>query len=101
MYFYILCLKEAIQTVLVSGPQRLNLNLKWVPKGFVLGRVLLAHEFPVTHCMGQSNPETLQWPQPSLYSERPRHTRLLEHLASTPSHCPITKEESPGNCDLL
>lgn len=48
-YFYILCLKEVAQTVLVSGLQHLNLNLKLVSQGFVFGFVLLTHEFLVTH----------------------------------------------------
>lgn len=51
-YFYILCLKEAPQTVLVLGLRHLNPNLKLVSQGFVFccvfGFVSLTHEFLVT-----------------------------------------------------
>lgn len=51
-YFYILCLKEATQTVLVLGLRHLNLNPRLVSQGFVFcfvfGLVLLTHEFLVT-----------------------------------------------------
>lgn len=106
-YFYILCLKAASQTVLVSGPQGLNLHLKLVPQVLIsVFGVSLTREFPVTHSTGRLACSLLQPRDPTIAflwfesgEAQPRRVPRAP-LSSTHNH-PVTRKQSPGNSDLL
>lgn len=97
-YFYSLCLKEATQTVFVSGPQCLNLNLTLVPRDCGLGFVGLAND-PPHRTVCPKDPVRAS----SLFVQGKAQPRAAPRapLSSTPTSCPVAKKESPGKVDRL